>query len=64
MMIIRTDNFGGDYPIEAFVQNLPLLSEINAKKIADAINSVLTSDHPHFYRVVDDNYVLCAGFEA
>lgn len=63
--IVETDNFGGDYPDEKFV-NLPSMSKKNADMVADAINAALC---PHaefchrFWKVVPENYVLQPGFE-
>ena len=63
MKIIETDNFGGDYPDEQFV-NLPILSKENAETICDVINTVCSGDSAQrFWRVVDDNYKLIGGFE-
>lgn len=63
MKIINTDNFGGDYPDEHFV-NLASMSEEHAKKVCKAINDAF--DHPYkdrYYKVVKDDYVLQPGFE-
>ena len=61
--IVETDNHGGDYPNESFV-NLPWLSEAEAKKIADAINTALCwGDHcPRFWKVRPEDYELQPGF--
>ncbi len=64
MKIVETDNYGGTYPDEKFL-NLPWLNEYRAKKIADAINDVL-SNHDgaeRFWKVVPDDYKLQPGFE-
>jgi hypothetical protein len=62
MKIIETDNFGGDYPDEKFL-NLPPLSERHAQHIAHAINEVLCPyNAPRYWRVVPDDYKLLPGF--
>ena len=61
--IIETDNFGGDYPDERFV-NLPPCGEKDARKLAKTINSVFCT-HPsatRYWRVVPDDYKLQPGF--
>lgn len=60
MRIVETDNFGGDYPDEKFL-NLPPMAEDKAEYIAFAINSTLRSTR--FWKVVPDDYVLVPGFE-
>jgi hypothetical protein len=62
MKIIETDNFGGDYPDEKFL-NLPPLREEHARKIADAINGAFPECHRRYWRVVADDYKLLPGFE-
>jgi hypothetical protein len=37
--IIETDNFGGDYPDEKFV-NLPAATKEEAERLADLINEI------------------------
>jgi hypothetical protein len=63
MRIIHTDNFGGDYPNEKFVDGLPRLNKEKMKIICDAINKVIGENNPRFYRVVEDDYILQPGFE-
>ena len=61
--IIETDNFGGDYPDEKFL-NLPLMPPEAAEVIARTINSYLSGEnYSRYWRVVDDDYVLKPGFE-
>lgn len=64
MKIVETDNFGGDYPNEKFV-NLPKMSEEGCQIVADSINKVLcNNDHcTRFWKVVEDDYKLIGGFE-
>jgi hypothetical protein len=62
MKIIETDNFGGDYPNEKFL-NLPILDEVAANRIAAAINKAFPAGYPRYWRVVKDNYKLQPGFE-
>ena len=61
--IIHTDNFGGDYPNEKFVEELPLLTLEHAERIAKAINDGLPDDYPRFYKAVPDDYQLAPAFE-
>lgn len=63
MKIIQTDNFGGDYPDECFVEGLVVFSDEKLKRICAAINAELYVDHPRCFRVVDDDYKLQPGFE-
>jgi hypothetical protein len=62
MRIIKTDNFGGDYPDEKFL-NLPALPVEQCTRIATVINDALGKTASRYYRVVDDDYVLQPGFE-
>lgn len=63
MKLIHTDNFGGDYPDEKFVEELPSLRRERLQRIADAINRELGENPPRYYRVVEDDYKLQPGFE-
>jgi hypothetical protein len=63
--IVETDNHGGDYPDEKFV-NIPVLaSETEAQEIADAINKHLCkNDYANrYWKVVPSDYHLQPGFE-
>jgi hypothetical protein len=62
MKIVNTDNFGGDYPNESFL-NIPPLPGAACKKIADAINEALSPNASRWYKVVPDDYQLAPGFE-
>lgn len=61
--IIHTDNFGGDYPNEKFVTELPYLPEERLQVICDAINAQVGPYAPRYYKVVPDDYELSPGFE-
>lgn len=61
--IIHTDNFGGDYPDEKFVEGLPRLQIEAMKRIAKAINNELPESHSRYYMAVEDDYQLLPGFE-
>ncbi len=63
MRIVETDNFGGDYPNESFL-NIPPVSEQAAREIANAINNNLChyDNAPRFWRVVPADYALQPGF--
>lgn len=60
MKIVETDNYGGDYPDETFV-NLPSMDIDSAKYIAEVINDTLAGDR--YWKVVQDDYELLPGFE-
>lgn len=63
MRIVETDNFGGDYPDEKFV-NLPLMGVERAEIVAETINVVFSGPSAkRFWKVVDDDYTLAPGFE-
>ncbi len=62
--IIHTDNFGGDYPDEKFVEELPYFhTKERAQLVADAINSTVSDSHNRYWKVVDYDYELQPGFE-
>lgn len=63
--IIHTDNFGGDYPDEKFVEGLPSMTWAQAMKISTAINETLNPDGrgSRYWKVVPQDYVLVGGFE-
>jgi len=60
--IIETDNYGGDYPNEKFV-NLPSMKGEHAKAVATAINQGFSLEFPRYWTVVSDDYELRPGFE-
>lgn len=62
MRIVETDNFGGDYPNERFV-NLPFMSRKHAQSVCDAINNGFLRDHDRYWKPVEDGYQLQPGFE-
>ncbi len=62
MKIIETDNFGGDYPDEKFV-NLPRMSKDHAEAVVKAINAGFRDDFNRYWRVVENDYKLQPGFE-
>lgn len=62
MRIIETDNKGGDYPNESFL-NLPSLPSEACTRIAEAINKSFPDGYARYYRVVDNDYELQPGFE-
>ena len=59
--IIETDNFGGDYPDEKFV-NVPAMEQGKADLVAQAINIAFPSDFPRYWRAVPEGYTLQPGF--
>lgn len=61
--IVETDNFGGDYPAEVFV-NLPGMGKEAAEKVAKSINDSVGGVYsPRFWKVVGEGYQLQPGFE-
>ena len=59
--IVETDNFGGDYPDEKFV-NLPACTEVTAHKLADDINHYFSGTcMPRYWKVVPADYKLQPG---
>jgi hypothetical protein len=63
MKIIHTDNFGGDYPNEQFVENVPPMCAEDCRAICDIINQAIGPHANRFYKVVEDDYKLQPGFE-
>lgn len=60
--IVETDNYGGDYPDEKFL-NLPRMQKEHAEKIAAAINGAFPADRSRYWFVAPETYVLKPGFE-
>lgn len=60
--IVETDNFGGDYPDEKFL-NLPPLPAERCQAIAEAINASMPPMSPRYWKVVANEYELLPGFE-
>lgn len=62
--IVETDNFGGDYPDEKFV-NVPATTKEKAQKIAYAINEAFDQGgmQARFWEVKPEDYKLQPGFE-
>jgi hypothetical protein len=63
MKIIHTDNYGGDYPDEQFVTEIPSMNKERMQSIADAINKAIGLNAYRYYEVVEDDYKLSPGFE-
>ena len=61
MRIVETDNFGGDYPDEKFL-NLPRMKKEHAEKVAKAINESFGEMSRRYWKVVENDYVLRPGF--
>lgn len=57
MRIIETDNFGGDYPNETFV-NLPPMTHEHAEAVANAINAGFGENCARHWQIVENNYEL------
>jgi hypothetical protein len=68
--IVETDNLGGDYPDEKFLNVPECLHQSDAEHIANAINWVFCPtgggrdpSAPRYWKVVEDGYKLVPGFE-
>ena len=57
--IVETDNYGGDYPDEKFL-NVPYMLEEKAKAVCNLLNSEGAS---RYWKVVGLEYKLVGGFE-
>jgi hypothetical protein len=62
MRIVETDNLGGDYPDEKFL-NLPNMTWEHAYAVVRAINSNLDDTSARCWVVVPNDYQLQPGFE-
>jgi len=60
--IVESDNFGGDYPDEKFV-NLPLMDKATCNKICQIVNDHEGENSSRYYKTVNEEYVLQPGFE-
>lgn len=57
MKIVETDNFGGDYPDEKFL-NIPSVELEHAKAIAAAINAAFSSGYRRWWFIAEDDYQI------
>ena len=63
-LIVNTDNFGGDYPDEKFVENLPIFTDReDALDVVAAIHGAMPESATRFFKVVEEGYKLQPGFE-
>lgn len=66
MKIVNTDNFGGDYPNERFV-DIPSMDEKSCKGVCHIVNSYFNPpeapDSSRFWKVVPNDYELSPEFE-
>jgi len=61
--IVETDNYGGDYPNEKFL-NLPKMIKDDAIRLCQLINDIhCRNDGPRYWMVVEGEYELQPGFE-
>lgn len=60
--IVETDNYGGEYPNESFL-NIAPVSQEHAKTIAKAINNAFQPNFHRYWTVEPVGYVLRPGFE-
>jgi hypothetical protein len=61
--IVNTDNWGGDYPNERFLENIPPLTRSGAQAVADVLNAQFPPNSARFYKVEHKDYKLQPGFE-
>jgi hypothetical protein len=70
VMIVNTDNFGGDYPDEFFLarlseeraQPMVFLSKDEAQLVVDSLNAPHGPNAPRWWKIVDEYYQLIRGF--
>lgn len=62
MKIIAVDNYGRDHVPERFVA-VGIPDRHLATIMCDALNAAHNVDHPDYFRVVGDDYVLKPGLE-
>lgn len=63
MKIVETDNYGGDYPDEKFLNIPNISSDVKANQIVELINESVGAEYPRIWKVVEDNYTLVPGFQ-
>ena len=61
--IVETDNYGGDYPDEKFVNIPGIRDRDTAQRLAHAINDCFPVNGPRYWKVVEEGYQLQPGFE-
>jgi len=63
MKVIETDNFGGDYPDEKFV-NVPIMDETQAESLCIFLNTMFGGvQRRRIWQTVPDDYKLQPGFQ-
>lgn len=63
MRIVNTDNYGGDYPNERFVDNIPYMDKESCEKICKIINESQGELSNRYWKVVENDYILAPVFE-
>lgn len=66
--VVNTDNFGGDYPDEKWVdannnRHSPVYTKEEAELIAARLNSDVDNYSSRYFKVEPENYILQPGFE-
>lgn len=61
--IVNSDNYGGDYPNEWFLNIGTLGNKDHAQAICDMLNLEGGHHQPRYWKVVEFGYVLQPGFE-
>ncbi len=61
MRIVETDNYGGDYPNEKFLNIPPITDPKLVAAITEAINNACCG--PRYWKAVPNDYELQSGFE-
>ena len=60
--IVNTCNFGKDYPDEKFL-NAPVMSEDEAKTVAEILNRREGPNAIRYWKVVESSYKLAPAFQ-
>jgi hypothetical protein len=60
--LVNTDNYGGDYPNEYFL-NAWFGTKEHAQEVADLLNKAMGQHADRWWKVVDAGYKLQPGFE-
>jgi hypothetical protein len=61
--VVQSENFGGDYPNEFFVEGGPSTNQQQAEQLAQLLNSFVPEHHNRYWKAVPPDYKLQPGFE-
>lgn len=59
--IVRASNFDKDWFDEEFVENIPLMTDVSAKEVADLLNRWSGPNSEYCWKVVYVDYKLYKG---